>query len=1277
MLFDEDLDVDAAEQCVRTIAGFEVHFPFQPYPSQFQLMTKVLKCLQNSENGLLESPTGTGKTLALLCATLAWNRRQAMESVERHLRERYEAGEDLEGTDLAGKKRTPEELDRCVEEGIERFRVGNFLGKFVAKHKKRIFFASRTHAQIAQLTKELRRTVYRPKMVILGSRDHYCINRRVRASKSRAEECLALLENGGCRLLKKPEEISRSGLLDRVWDMEDFVSVGKECLSCPYFAAKEMLSSSEIVFCPYNYLLHPNIRSAVGIDLKDSIVIFDEAHNIEDHCRSETSFDLEIGLIKQCQRDVEFIMAEMRESPLRPPVALQFMDRIIKAVVDWIDRNALELPRVERDHGFKSWKADEILQVMEKAEIKDAFDFEEMYKVVQDFILDSDPAGGENESTSGTSSKGTKGKRKKSKKETIITKEMKFVMSSLLGTFQFLYANDGAYVDDYVLAVEMQHGFGGGRGAPSDPPSHLFCLWCMNPQVAFEPISSACRSVILTSGTLSPMDSFSSELGSKFPQQLEAAHVIPSDQVTVMSALKGPHGVSMKTVFANSESHAFQDSLGQLLLSVFQTVPGGVLCFFPSYSFMNRMITRWKMTSLWKMFERCKYLFEEPRGRGAPMFQDVLKGYYEQIALCISDQERMDAFYQSRKSEPDSEYLDVIHFQKTGAALFAVYRGRVSEGMDFSHDSARAVVAVGIPFANVKDQRIKAKRDYNEKHSASRGLLGSSAWYEQQAFRALNQAIGRCIRNVMDYGAIILVDQRFRAETAREKLSRWVRRKVRTFDDVRGLTNDLRNFFSLMGKKGLNVRVSSEFLPEPRLDDEDAVIEKDIGVDVDDGDDGEMDDGEKEKGEKGEEGEGEGEGEEVWKVKGDPCVGMDVEGGYLVDEKEIHPIKAEKPFLHERDISHEIRGNTEEEREGSMHPDFGAKRTTTATTKTTGMDVETPLPFHEEIVKEEAVQLEFKQQEHESLPPMGLAAVKEELDDLDAGFFLSPEEERRLLSRASTSVAVDSKGASSSTVRKKHAVAFYGATAAEKAPSPLSSSISSQRDRKCRKVMGSSRPIQLDMPMKDEESAIDCLAIDSLKELAKLAPIFASDDEELQSDMQGHEDSATSRDDVQSTSTISEKVCEWVGTSARWMLEHITNDHEWEYLQFVLAYASKVKSPCTVVGDADDIPRSIKGEILSVFKEIECGVGEKKLISCHSGDGDACQEWTIVPVWNGGHNVFMKCIFAPTCGDESACCGCKYVEIWPADEEKFSEFSTLSRRHRVFKIVLSSQPCRK
>ena len=63
---------------------------------------------------------------------------------------------------------------------------------------------------------------------------------------------------------------------------------------------------------------------------------------------------------------------------------------------------------------------------------------------------------------------------------------------------------------------------------------------------------------------------------------------------------------------------------------------------------------------------------------------------------------------------------------------------------------------------------------HTHKKKTGRPLTGDQ-WYTQQAFRALNQAVGRCIRHRADWGAVVLVDSRFAEQRFRAPLPRWLR----------------------------------------------------------------------------------------------------------------------------------------------------------------------------------------------------------------------------------------------------------------------------------------------------------------------------------------------------------------------------------------------------------------------------------------------------------------------------------------------------------------------
>ncbi|CAM9104298.1 unnamed protein product, partial [Phaeothamnion confervicola] len=109
----------------RNYCGVEVLFPYaKPMKPQDELMMRLVTALTRKKHALLESPTGTGKSAALLCASLAWQRAE------------------------------------CVARGTA----------------PRIFYGARTHSQLRQMVKELRNTPYRPVMAVLGSRKHLCVH---------------------------------------------------------------------------------------------------------------------------------------------------------------------------------------------------------------------------------------------------------------------------------------------------------------------------------------------------------------------------------------------------------------------------------------------------------------------------------------------------------------------------------------------------------------------------------------------------------------------------------------------------------------------------------------------------------------------------------------------------------------------------------------------------------------------------------------------------------------------------------------------------------------------------------------------------------------------------------------------------------------------------------------------------------------------------------------------------------------------------------------------
>ncbi len=514
-----------------TFSGVTVEFPHKAYPSQVAMMSKIVLSLKRGQNALLESPTGSGKSLALLCAALAWQRHESSPVDLSAADSPPTAASDDE--DFMPSKR------RRKSTGVER------------SGRTRIYFGTRTHKQVKQIVRELNKTAYKDtRMAILAGREHTCIHPVVSARPGCDEGCRELNdEKGGrgpgCKFRLGVKKLrNHEALLSkmdcpegaRVWDLEELVRVGREITACPFYASKELVASADLVICPYNYLIEPRIRDGMEISLAGSVVILDEAHNVEDFSRAAASWEITREQLRESMADLEkvetsagLLAEEYGRLALICSNLCLYMDSEVNSNHDYEDSKT----RVTVRFGSEVINSFNQLGVGPEQRW-------DMSKDLQRVRSDK-----EKEEKSNT-------KRKRQ----MISGATGRMFEDLIHVLHYLSYNQEKGRDDYRVAMVYKKIERGGKetggndtkgpGAASSirgwlrdlsdiPNCQWRCdslrFWCMSPAVGFEGLKDAVRCLVLTSGTLAPLASFSTELGVKFHQQLEASHVIDKRQV--------------------------------------------------------------------------------------------------------------------------------------------------------------------------------------------------------------------------------------------------------------------------------------------------------------------------------------------------------------------------------------------------------------------------------------------------------------------------------------------------------------------------------------------------------------------------------------------------------------------------------------------------------------------------------------------------------------------------------------------------------------------------
>uniref|UniRef100_A0A8C8Y1C3 Regulator of telomere elongation helicase 1 n=1 Tax=Panthera leo TaxID=9689 RepID=A0A8C8Y1C3_PANLE len=758
--------------------GVTVDFPFQPYKCQEEYMSKVLECLQKKVNGILESPTGTGKTLCLLCTTLAWREHLRDTISARKIAERAQGGLFVNHTLSWGAAASDGDSTACYSD------------------VPKIIYASRTHSQLTQVISELRSTSYRPRVCVLGSREQLCIHPEVKKQESNHMQihlCRKKVASRSCHFYNNVEEKSlEQELTTSILDIEDLVKSGNKHKLCPYYLSRNLKQQADIIFMPYNYLLDAKSRRAHSIDLKGTVVIFDEAHNVEKVCEESASFDLTPHDVASGLDAIDRVLEEQTKvaqqgefhldfsaDPAASGLRMELEDLAKLKVILLRLEGAIDAIELPGDQSGVTKPGSYIFELFAEAQITfqtKGCILDSLDQIIQHLAGRMGPF---------TNTAGLQ------KLSDIIQ------VGGCLGDGGTLGLGLGM-LSPLSLQVHIHPDASHQRTArrsdawnatAARKQGKVLSYWCFSPGHSMrELVRQGVRTLILTSGTLAPVSSFALELQIPFPVCLENPHVIDKHQIWVGIVPKGPDGAQLSSAFDKRFSDACLSSLGKALGNIARVVPHGLLVFFPSYPVMEKSLEFWRARDFARKLEARKPLFVEPRSKGG--FSEVVDAYYTRVA------------------SPGSN----------GATFLAVCRGKASEGLDFADTNGRGVIVTGLPYPPRMDPRVVLKMQFLDELKGRSGpggqLLSGHEWYRQQASRAVNQAIGRVIRHRHDYGAIFLCDHRFTHADARAQLPSWVRPHVKVYDSFGHVIRDVAQFFRVAQK---TMPVPAPLLAAPSL----------------------------------------------------------------------------------------------------------------------------------------------------------------------------------------------------------------------------------------------------------------------------------------------------------------------------------------------------------------------------------------------------------------------------------------------------------------------------
>ncbi|KAJ6032054.1 hypothetical protein N7540_002786 [Penicillium herquei] len=719
------------------IDDLPVLFPYpRIYPEQYAYMCDLKKTLDAGGHCVLEMPSGTGKTVSLLSLIVAYQQHypehrkliycsRTMSEIEKALAElkslmqyrTQELGfeEEFRGLGLTSRK------NLCLHPSVKREKSGSVVD-------------ARCRSLTAGFVKE---------------------------KKERGEDVDLCIYHDNLDLLE-PHNLIPPG----VFTLDNLLQYGEEHKQCPYFSARRMMQWCNVIIYSYHYLLDPKIAERVSRELsKDCIVVFDEAHNIDNVCIESLSIDISQDSLRKATRGANNL--ERRIEEMKSTDAEKLQSEYSK-LVEGLQQ--AEQAREEDQFISNPVLPDDLLKEAVPGNIRRAEHFVSFLKRFIEYLKTR-------MKVTHTISETPPSFLTHLKDLTYIErKPLRFCaerLTSLVRTLELMNIEDYQPLQEVATFATLVATYDKGFVLILEPfesetatvPNPILHFTCLDAAIAIKPVFDRFSSVVITSGTLSPLEMYPKMLGFTAVMQESYSMTLARRSFLPMVVTRGSDQAQVSSSFSIRNDPGVVRNYGSLLTEFARITPDGIVVFFPSYLYMESIISMWQGMGILDQIWNFKLIMVE-----TPDAQESALALETYRTACCNGR---------------------------GAIMFCVARGKVSEGIDFDHHYGRAVLCIGVPFQYTESRILKARLEFLRENYRIR----ENDFLSFDAMRHAAQCLGRVLRGKDDYGVMVLADRRF--ERKRNQLPKWINQAM--LDSETNLSTDMavsnaKNFLRTMAQ---------------------------------------------------------------------------------------------------------------------------------------------------------------------------------------------------------------------------------------------------------------------------------------------------------------------------------------------------------------------------------------------------------------------------------------------------------------------------------------------